>query len=94
MWPSLRGKGGPVAEEESPKSNRPIRVLLVDDHALFRRGLAALLSSHGGLEIVGERPNDEEALIQAQHLRPDVVIMQVQMPFERAQESLLKDGEG
>ena len=77
--------------EEGRKTNRPpIRVLLADDHALFRRGIATLLSSYGGLEIVDEVPNDEEALRLAQVEKPDVVIMQVQMPFERAQESLLK----
>jgi DNA-binding NarL/FixJ family response regulator len=40
----------------------PIRILLADDHTLFRRGLAELLASYGGLEIVGEVPNDQEAL--------------------------------
>jgi DNA-binding NarL/FixJ family response regulator len=67
----------------------PIRVLLADDHALFRRGIANLLASYGGLEIIGEVPNDEEALRLAQEEKPDVVIMQVQMPFQRAKESLL-----
>src|ERR687890_2801617 len=68
----------------------PIRVLLADDHTLFRRGLAVLLASYGGLEIIAEVPNDEEALRLAQQEKPDVVIMQVQMPFERAKESLMK----
>src|ERR687895_337776 len=67
-----------------------IRVLLADDHTLFRRGLAALLASYGGLEIIAQVPNDEEALRLAQQEKPDVVIMQVQMPFERSKESLLK----
>ncbi len=67
-----------------------IRVLLADDHTLFRRGIAGLLSSYGGLQIVGEVPNDQEALRLAQDEKPDVVIMQVQMPFERAKESLLR----
>lgn len=77
-------------QEEEPKTNRPIRVLLADDHTLFRQGLAGLLASYGGLEIVGEVPNDEEALALAQEEKPDVVVMQVQMPFEKAKESLLK----
>jgi DNA-binding NarL/FixJ family response regulator len=64
--------------------NAPIRVLLADDHTMFREGLAAILASHGGLEIVAEAPNDAEALRLAQELSPDVVIMQVQMPFQRA----------
>ncbi len=38
------------------------RVLLADDHTLFRRGIAELLSSYGGLQIIGEVPNDQEAL--------------------------------
>jgi DNA-binding NarL/FixJ family response regulator len=68
----------------------PIRVLLADDHTLFRHGLAELLASYGGLEIAGEVPNDQEALRIAQQEKPDVVIMQVQIPFTRAKESLLK----
>ena len=75
---------------EMPKTNRPIRVLLADDHTLFRHGLAGLLASYGGSEILAEVPNDREALALAQEMKPDVVIMQVQMPFERSKESLLK----
>ena len=66
----------------------PIRVLLADDHTMFRQGLAGLLASHGGLEVVAEVPNDEEALRLARRLRPDVVVMQVQTPFERSVETL------
>ena len=57
---------------------------------MFRHGLAGLLAPYGGLEIAGEVPNDQEALRLAQQEKPDVVIMQVQMPFERSKESLLK----
>ena len=42
--------------------NGPIRVLLADDHTMFRQGLAGILASHGGLEVVAEVPNDAEAL--------------------------------
>ena len=72
----------------SAKTSDPIRVLLADDHAMFRQGLAAVLSSYGGMEVVAEVPNDAEALRLAREKEPDVVIMQVQMPFERAKESL------
>jgi DNA-binding NarL/FixJ family response regulator len=65
-----------------------ITVLLADDLTMFRQGLAAILASYGGMEVVAEVPNDEEALILARELKPDVVIMQVQMPFSRAIESL------
>jgi DNA-binding NarL/FixJ family response regulator len=68
----------------------PIRVLLADDHTLFRQGLAGLLDSYGGLEIIAQVPNDEEALKLAQEEKPDVVVMQVQMPFERSKGSLLE----
>jgi len=68
--------------------NQPTRVLLADDHTMFREGLTRLLATYGGLEVVGETANDEEAVVLARETEPDVVIMQVQMPFERAQESL------
>jgi DNA-binding NarL/FixJ family response regulator len=63
-------------------------VLLADDHTMFREGLAGLLSSYGGLEVVGETTNDQGAVVLARQTKPDVVIMQVQMPFERAREAL------
>lgn len=66
----------------------PIRVLLADDHTLFRQGLAGLLTSYGGIQVVGETNNDLSAIELAQEKKPDVVIMQVQLPFERARESL------
>ena len=61
--------------QEELKTNQPIRVLLADDHTLFRQGLAVLLASHGSLEIVGEVPNNEEALALTRKENPDVVIM-------------------
>jgi DNA-binding NarL/FixJ family response regulator len=66
----------------------PIRVLLADDHTMFREGLAGILASYGGMEVIAEAPNDAEALRLARELSPDVVIMQVQLPFERAVETL------
>jgi len=69
-------------------TNGPIRVLLADDHTMFREGLARILASYGGMEVVAEVRNDGEALKLAHELSPDVVIMQVQMPFERAKQTL------
>jgi DNA-binding NarL/FixJ family response regulator len=73
---------------ENAESNGPIRVLLADDHTMFRQGLARLLASYGGMEVVATVPNDEDALRLARELRPDAVVMQVQMPVERALETL------
>jgi DNA-binding NarL/FixJ family response regulator len=62
----------------------PIRVLLADDHTMFRQGLAGVLASYGSMEVIAEVPNDAEALELVGELSPAVVIMEVQMPFERA----------
>ena len=74
--------------DKTPDTARKISVLLADDHTMFRQGLATILASYGGVEVVGEVSNDSEALRLVGELEPDVVIMQVQMPFERANESL------
>ena len=75
-----------VGEDQNTNVNAsgPIRVLLADDHTMFRQGLAGILASYGGMEVVAEVPNDAQALELARELSPDVVIMQVQMPLERA----------
>ena len=57
-----------------------IRVLLVDDHAVVRDGLRALLENSGGIEVVGTAGNGREAVSEAQRLRPDVVIMDIALP--------------
>ena len=84
--PTDRAGAGVLGENRNTNvdTNGPIRVLLADDHTMFRQGLAAILASHGGLEVVAEVPNDAYALRLARELSPDVVIMQVQMPFKRA----------
>ena len=58
----------------------PIRVLLVDDHAMVRRGMRDFLSLHDDLEIVGEAADGAAAIEQAAALRPDVVVMDLLMP--------------
>jgi DNA-binding NarL/FixJ family response regulator len=58
----------------------PIRVLIVDDHPVVRRGMSALLASLPGVEVVGEAATGTEALREAQLQRPAVVMMDVQMP--------------
>jgi two-component system, NarL family, nitrate/nitrite response regulator NarL len=60
--------------------SEPIRVLLADDHTLFRQGLRHLLADHPRLKIVGEAASADEAVRQAQQLKPDVVLMDLHMP--------------
>jgi two-component system, NarL family, response regulator LiaR len=61
-------------------SERPIRVLLVDDHAVVRKGLKALLDREPGIEVAGEAENGDEAVRAAGRLRPDVILMDLEMP--------------
>ena len=58
----------------------PIRVLVADDQALFRRGLSVVLAASEDIEVVGEASDGEEAVAKAQELTPDVVLMDVRMP--------------
>lgn len=57
-----------------------IRVLLTDDHTLFRQGLRTLLAAEPDIEIVGEASNASDGITYVQQLRPDVVLMDVGMP--------------
>jgi len=57
-----------------------IRVLLADDHTMFREGLRALFASEGDITVVGEASDGEEAVRKAGELLPDVVVMDIQMP--------------
>jgi len=58
----------------------PIRVLLVDDHAMVRRGLATFLKVHDDLALAGEAATGEEAVRQCGRVQPDVVLMDLVMP--------------
>jgi DNA-binding NarL/FixJ family response regulator len=60
--------------------NKPLRLLLVDDHAIVREGLRALLATDGRFEIVGEASEGEGAVSAAASLHPDLVVMDVSLP--------------
>lgn len=57
-----------------------IRVMIVDDHALFRRGLKMVLETEDGIDVVGEAGDGAEAVAMAEEVVPDVVLMDVRMP--------------
>jgi len=62
------------------RNPKQIRVLLVDDHPVVRRGLASCLSLHQHVIIVGEAADGREALAKAKQLLPDIVLMDIDMP--------------
>jgi DNA-binding NarL/FixJ family response regulator len=70
----------PMATPDGTGAHEPIRVLVVDDHALFRRGLQMVLQAEDDIVVVGEASDGSEAVDQASQTTPDVVLMDVRMP--------------
>lgn len=64
----------------APDESRLLRVLMADDHPLVRRGMRAMLSTAGDIEVVGEASTGREAVTLAATLSPDVILMDLQMP--------------
>ena len=58
----------------------PVRVLIADDHPLFRHGLLALLNASPDFEVIGEATSGEEVVTMAAQLQPDVILMDIHMP--------------
>ena len=58
----------------------PLRILLADDHVLFRKGIAALLAARQDMEVVGEAGDGLEAIAQARETVPDIILMDIHMP--------------
>lgn len=72
--------GTEAMNEESQATKTPIRILLVEDHALTRVGIKTVLKRETDLTVVGEASNGEEAVAQAEALKPDIILMDVGMP--------------
>lgn len=63
------------------QSQKPIRIVIIDDHAMLRKGLATFLMSYEDLELVGEAANGKEGLALCAEKQPDVVLMDLMMPI-------------
>src|SRR5215510_920200 len=81
--------GGTTSPRSSGAAANAIRVLAVDDHALLREGIAALISTQPDMKLVGEAANGREAVHLFRTLRPDVTLMDIQMPAMDGIEALI-----
>jgi DNA-binding NarL/FixJ family response regulator len=78
--PAAKAAGRLTPEADVVASGEPIRVLIADDHAFFRRGLEAVLGEDAGIELVGQASDGAEAVQLAGEALPDVVLMDIRMP--------------
>src|SRR5215475_13684679 len=70
----------PMARPAAHRASKAIRVQLVDDHPVVRKGIALCLARHQNLEIIGEAADGNDALRKARELHPDLVLMDIDMP--------------
>lgn len=70
-------------------ANNPIRILAVDDHPVLREGIAALLADERDMVLVGEADNGREAIEQFRAHRPDITLMDLQMPIMGGSDAIL-----
>ena len=77
--PAPDAKGGARIHPPRP-SGQKLRVLLVDDHAVFREGLVTMLNQQADLEVVGEASDGKEAVALARKIKPDIVLMDINLP--------------
>ncbi|WP_030377812.1 MULTISPECIES: response regulator [unclassified Streptomyces] len=69
-----------MTDREQAGAERPIRVFLLDDHEVVRRGVHDLLNDEADIEVVGEAATAEQALVRVPALRPDVAVLDVRLP--------------
>ena len=83
----------PIENPRATGRQDPIRVLLADDHAAFRKGLEEMLSTDGDIRVVAQAENGAQTLALAKEVRPDVVVLDLGMPLmggEEATELILR----
>jgi DNA-binding NarL/FixJ family response regulator len=66
--------------EGGTRKEMPVRILIADDHEIFRRGLRSLLESHAEWEVCGEATDGQDALERVRELNPDVIVLDITMP--------------
>ncbi|MFI0709045.1 response regulator [Streptomyces inhibens] len=90
MADTEKGSAARIGRRTAAGEARAIRVLLVDDHQVVRRGLRTFLEVQDDIEVVGEASDGAEGIAAAEQLRPDVVLMDVKMPGMDGIEALRK----
>lgn len=73
-------EGSRLSPEHASRSSTKVRVLLVDDHIIVRQGIRAMLNGYADIELIGEAGHGEEAVSLVDQLRPEVVVMDINMP--------------
>ena len=75
-----QGMTGPADDPREKRTDSPLKIMLVDDHAVMRQGLAMLLSNYDDIEVTGEASDGKEAVKLAREINPDIILMDISMP--------------
>ncbi len=78
--PAQESVPGPIADPLKKETDPPLKIMLVDDHAVMRQGLAMLLSNYDDIQVIGEASDGKEAVKLAREINPDIILMDISMP--------------